>query len=106
VDSTIHVEAPAVARIGAAAIATAACGQASRKWQSWAARGGVLTACGAAGERIGAQLGSRQVAGHTFIVRLDTGRTVGVMQADGGIQVGDRVYLLRGRGDRILRAKG
>ncbi|MBI2770570.1 MAG: hypothetical protein HYX47_13170 [Burkholderiales bacterium] len=105
VASTLQTEAPAAARIAGTAFAGALCGRVTDRWNSWAARAGMMTACAAGGERIGAALGSTAAPAITIIVRLDSGRTMAVVQGDQQFQRDQRVWVLQGQGTRIVEAR-
>ena len=50
--------------------------------------------------------GARPAAAVEFIVRQDGGRTLSVVQADGGFRPGDRVRLIGGARTRVERSAG
>lgn len=102
--SSVHTDAPVVARVAGSALVGAGCSRLTAQWSSWAARAGVIAACAAGGERPGATLGRGVIAAKTLIVKLDSGRTLAVMQADEGFQKDERVWVLSGQGTRVMHA--
>lgn len=106
VDSTIHTPAPVAARVAGSALAGAGCSRMTAKWSSWVARAGVVAACAAGGERLGAQLGAGAVSGKTIIVKLlGSGRILAVAQADEHFNKDQRVWVLIGHGTRVLSSR-
>lgn len=105
VASTLQAEAPVAARVAGGAIVGALCGRVTDRWNSWTARAGVMTACAAGGERIGAALGSTATLANTIIVRLDSGRMLAVVQGDQQFQKDQKVWVLQGQGTRIVDAR-
>jgi hypothetical protein len=78
---------------------------ATSHWDSYGARAGALTACGAIAERVVNSVASGTVAVQTFIARIDDGgQQVAAVQKDPDIRKVDRVYAL-GQGTRILKAE-
>lgn len=104
VKSNVAVEASGMARVAGGGIGAAACATAMQNSSNWMARTALTTACGVAGERIANQFAGGNTVAQTFIVRLASGQTLAVTQADPDIFAGQRVYVLQGQGTRIVKA--
>lgn len=104
VRSNVAVEASPMARMAGGGIGVAACASAMSGTSNWAARAALSTACGVAGERIANQFSGSNTPAQTFIVRMASGQTMAITQADPDIFVGQRVYVLQGQGTRIVKA--
>jgi hypothetical protein len=102
--SQVAEEASTLSRVTGSAIGCLPPARATSHWDSYGARAGALTACGAIAERVVNSVASGTVAVQTFIARIDDGgQQVAAVQKDPDIRKVDRVYLTWGRACEFSR---
>jgi outer membrane lipoprotein SlyB len=102
----IEVAASPSSRIVGGAVGAAACARMTNNVGNWAVRASLMTACAAGGERVANNVAEERREAIEVIVKLSSGRVISVTQEGNqeDLRAGDKVYIIRGAVDRILKA--